>query len=303
MTDVYDVYGVDYDGTLISGITQQTLDTQSDLRAVSASGLVNPALASLIAQMPIGSFTTLHLDEALTAIGINGVALTSDAALTMYGHKHAAGGGREGATSHKKYLINCGIVVPRSLTCDHQGDATLQYDVVIAYDGTNVPIVPSESQSLAANPTNAERFTLGPISVGGVALSDYRSLSIDFGIDVMQEGSESDIWPTHVSIREKKPSITIRGIDPDWFKVAAAVDMDGIAGTHANTTLYLRKRLAGGTFATGSNHIKLTAAGIIVPTPAFDGTHGSAGETGLQIQTYHDGTNEPIVVTTDQALP
>ena len=303
MTDVYDVYAVSYNSGLICGITQQSLDTQSDLRAVSASGLVNPALASLIAQMPIGSFTTLHLDEAFTAIGINGVPIALATPLILYGQRHAAGGSRMGATSHKTWTIKTGMIVPRSLTCDHQGDATLQYDIVIAYDGTNVPIIPAESASLAANPTNAERFTLGPMTVGGVALSDYRNLSIDFGIDVMQEGSESDIWPKHVSIREKRPSITIRGIDPDWFKTTAAVDMDGIAGTHANTTIYLRKRLTGGTFAAGAAHIKLTAAGVIVPTPAFDGSHGNAGETGLQIQTYHDGTNEPIVITTDQALP
>jgi hypothetical protein len=188
------------------------------------------------------------------------------------------------------------------LTAAHQGDAELTLRSLVAYDGTNDPIVTTENQSLPAV-TDAERFTLGPIDIESVTLTQFRSLEIDFGVDAVSEGSESEIWDRYPNIRAIKPVITISGISLAWM-AAAAVPFDGLDITHLNTAIYLRKRAAGGTFELDATveHIKFTAAGLAYVSEPYNASGVDAAEVTIRIPLRYDGTNAPLVIDTTSAI-
>ena len=80
-----------------------------------------------------------------------------------------------------------------------------------------------------------------------------------------------------------------------WL-LAATIPFLGKAATHANTAIYLRKRLAGSTYSVSADHCKIAADGLIVPQGIADVTTGSRSTTELFMQCRHDGTNLPIVM-------
>jgi hypothetical protein len=190
----------------------------------------------------------------------------------------------------------------RTLRAAHQDDATLEAAVVTAYDGVNDPIVVTDGVTLPNVTLDLARFTLGPVTVGGISLSGIRSLTLDFGLRVQSEGADSEIWDTHVSVVSVEPELTLNGITPEWLK-STNIPLGGKAATHANTTIYLRKRLSGGSFVPNgtAQHIALTMAGLAwIETPLDVGD--APGESTLRLKAYHDGTNAPIIVNTAAAI-
>lgn len=296
------LYGLTINATHLGGITNQAINTGSELVGEPTSGGVYPSFVSLVTQNPGINTTTHAIAAALGLVGVAGAAIAG-AGVSAYAYAHAAGATRGGASLHKKYTFNAGMQVLRTLSCEHGKDAQLTLDTLGIYDGTHDPIVLAELQSVPTL-TDLERFTLGPITIGGIALTGVRRVEIDFGVSAAVEGSDGDVWPTFVSIDTIKPMITIRGIDPHWLKDTGGFLLEGGAATHANTAIYLRKRAIGGTFVADATaeHVLLTACGMAVVDTPFD-AGGEAGETELKLTCYHDGTNIPIIIDTTAALP
>ena len=290
------LYAVAFDSTLVGGITQQSIATGSDVRGEASSGEVYRRIVALYEQKIAPGFTTKAIAQALDACGPNGASIDDMAAgFSLYAQKHQQGGGRAGAGTHRKFNFLAGIVAPRSLSCSHRGDAELSYESVVGYDGNNDPLVITDSVSVPAISAD-QRFTLGDVTIGGVSLAQKVTLSIDFGVDMVGEGADSDIWDTIVSIREIASSITIDGIDIEWLK-AANIPLTGKAAVHADTSIQLRKRAVAGQFDAGSE-ITFTAAGLIVPDTAFEASGNDAGRVKMTMPCYYDGTNDPITVST-----
>ncbi len=304
VTTKHGVYGVVIDSTLLGGITNLNTRTGSEVRNEPTSGEIYARFQSLVAQLPGAEFTTLNIAAALDLCALTGVDVGGLAAgLNLYAQKHVEGGTRAGAASHRKYTLKDGILVPRTLSVTHQGDATLRYEAVGIWDGSNDVITISDSQSLPGGLTDAERFTLGPVTIESVSLAQVRAFELDFGLEVVSEGSDSDIWDTFISIASIQPQITLRGIDMEWFK-AANIPLLGKAVTHTNTAIYLRKRAAGGSFVIDgtAEHIKFTAAGLATIDTPFDADGNEAGETSLVVPLKYDGTNAPLVIDTTSAI-
>lgn len=304
VTRKHGIYGVGVGATLLGGITRQSLVTNSEVKSEASSGEIYSRFTALYAQRVAPSFTTRSIASALNVCGALGVSIAGlSGGLAVYAQKHTDGGTRAGASSHRKYTMVKGILVPRTLQVDHQGDATLSYDAIVTYDGVNDPVVITDLVSLPSGLTDAERFTLGTAAVGGVTIGQKTGVSIDFGLTVRGEGADSDVWDTLASIETMHPTITFDGIDVEWCK-AANIPLAGKAATHANTAIYLRKRSAGGTFVTNvtAEHVKLTAAGMIVADTLFDGGAGETGKAKLTLRCDYDGTNAPIVVDTASAI-
>lgn len=298
------LYGVEIDATLIGGITNLGTRTGEEVRNEPTSGEIYARFQSLVAQKPGAEFTTLNIAAALDACGLTGVDIGGLAAgLNLYAQKHVEGGTRAGAASHRKYTIKDGILVPRVLSVDHQGDATLRYEAVAIYDGANDPIVIADSQSLPGGLTDAQRFTIGPVTIESVSLAQVRRFELDFGLQVVSEGADSDIWDTFISIESIQPQITLRGIDVEWLK-STNIPLLGKAVTHTNTAIYLRKRAAGGTFVADgtAEHIKFTAAGLATIDTPFEADGNDAGETSLTLPLKYDGVNVPLVINTTSAI-
>ena len=91
-----------------------------------------------------------------------------------------------------------------------------------------------------------DRWALGKITIGGTVYPSVRGLDIDFGVAVVAEGADSIIYPTFVSIRTVTPTITLRGVDLAWA-TEANIPHRGEKFDTANSSIFLRKRKAGGT--------------------------------------------------------
>lgn len=289
----------------LGGIESINVKTETEYRAEATSGAVYPQHMAIVGQKPMADFSSYCLSQCLDAIALTGKSISAMATgLDLYAYKHTHGGGRDTGATHRKYTIADGLIVPNRISCDHRGDALISYNVLSTWDGTNAPIIEADTVSVPTAESDDERFTIGKCTIGGVLIPDIRSWELDFGITAQTDGADSDIYDTHASIVECKPVLTLRGIDVEWLK-AANIPLVGKAATHANTTIYLRKRLqtAAGYVADGtSEHISMTMAGLAWIDDVYTARNGSPAECSLRLAAKFDGTNAPIVIDTTAAI-
>ena len=307
---IHDLYGVLLDTTKLGGVQSRNVNLGAETRGEPADGDLNPTFLSTTGQKPSASFSTLAISTALAKLdATDGTYWTiTGAGATLYARKHVTGGTRAGVSSHRSYAIAQGIVIPRTLSIAHQGDAVLSVDIMIIHDGSaNNPVVITDSVTLATGFTGTERFTLGSTTIEGVALTSIRSMEIDFGVQASMEGADSSIFDILASIQSISPTITLTGIDMEWLDNSglglSSIPFGGKATTHASTTIFLRRRLQGGTYSVSNDHISITAAGLTHITDAIDGSSNTANETSLILSTFNDGSNNPLGFDFAATLP
>lgn len=290
----------------IGGITRQQVRSASEVRRERTSGSVVPQFVGLYAQKPIASGATYAIASLLAQLGVTGLPITSSVnpGVVLYAQKFAENSTPASGGAHRSYTLKSGILVPRTLRVSHQGDATLDYEALVTYDGSNSPIVITDSVSLPTGITDAERFTLGPMTVAGVSLPQVTELQIDFGVQARTIGADSDVWDTFAWIAGLEPMITLTGIDVEWLK-STNLPLTGEVPTHADTEVWLRKRSQDGdSFVdeTDAEHVKFSMAGIAVVQTAFDQSGDEPASCSVEITGVFDGTNMPLVVDTSAAI-
>jgi len=296
-------YGVllnDTSPTLIGNVIRQNIATNSQINGEITSGQVYRSFLALYSQKIAPGFSTYAIASALGSIGVLGLNIAELASgLDFYAQKNLDGSTRAGTLSHRKFTFVKGLVVPRRLSVDHQGDAVLDYELVVTYDGTNDPMVITDSISLPSGITDNERYTMAGSTIGGVAITGKRRFAIEFGVDAISEGADSDVWDTIAHIRAVQTELTIDSVDVDLVK-AAGIPLTGKAATHANTSIMLRKRAHAGTFVADATaeHIELTADGMIIPDDAFSSDGQEPGKVSFRMPLRFDGTNVPLTVDT-----
>lgn len=297
--------------TVLSGTDRYRLATNSQISNTITDGDYYARIQALVAQQNTAMFETLHVAQALALCGLEGLRVSatggSKTGITFFAKKQTEGGTRASGSVHDAYNYKEGIMVPRRLICEHQGNARIEYEILATWDGTNLPVVISTTQALPTNPNTPELFTLGPITLDldgtPTAFTQVRQFELDFGINAETLGADSDIWDTFARIADIQPSITLRGIDKAWF-AATKVPLTGVQIDHAGTVIALRKRLHGTTFVADATaeHIGITAAGMAVVDTPFDASGNQVGETSIRIPLRYDGTNLPAVIDTTYAL-
>lgn len=302
---LHNIHAVKIGSTVIPALTKRGIRFNSDIRNEPTSGEIYARFQALYAQNPDGDFLTRAIAIALGACALTGTALTSAAPFLAYSQKNTEGGGRTSGSNHRKVTINEGIIVPRKLTIEHQGDAVLEYHIMATYDGTNAPVVLAESEALLSV-TDAERFTIGAITLndGSTAYTfdHVRRFELDFGISAEAIGADSDIWPTSSRIGDINPSLRLTGFDNMWWG-SSKVPLTGLNVVHTGTKIFLRKRSAGGTFVADATteHIKFTVAGLAT-IEGFDGSGNSLDETSLYLPMKFDGSTNPLTINTAIAI-
>lgn len=292
----------------LSDVLSQDLQLDPELRAEVTAGNVSPTHVALVARRCMLNAATYDLANFLDTVGVSGLCVTG---ATNYGvrtflEKFDDCGVATGS-GNRSFTYKNGILVPKTLSVSHQQDARLTFDMVCLGDGgTNDPVVISDSATLPTLSANGARWTLGPITVCGIALTEYSSLEIDFGNNIETRGVESDIDATHVEMRTHAPTIRIMGISPTWFS-GSNIPIGGKAVTNAADKIFLRKRsqtVAGGFVADGtSGHIKLVPAGLAAISKAGGAEMQRASETEIRIVCSKDSSgNNPIVVTTGTTI-
>ena len=304
ITRRHTLYGVTIHTTVLGGITAQNLNLGLQVRSEARSGEPYVRYQAVVGRAPTAGFTTEAVAAALGVCGVLGYDISDGDGLILTAQKADGGGTRAAGSVHRKYTMVAGLLVPTTLECAHGGDASISYQAsVTSADGSTDPCTETDSQALPAGMTDAERFTLGAVTVGAVSLPEVKNVSINFGLNVRVEGAGGDQFPTFVWIDTVAPSITIRGLDIEWLK-SSNIPRAGKAATHANTTIYLRKRALGGSFTADATeeHIKISACGLAwVDDPFSD--DGEGAEASVTIQPKYDGTNTPILIDSTSALP
>ena len=291
---------------IIGGITSQTIASATECRQSPTCGQAYPEFLAIYAQKPIADFSSLCIAQALDAAALTGLKLSgaSNPGLRLYAQKYEEGSTPASGSSHRRYTVRDGILIPRRLAVGHQSDASIDYSALITWDGTNDPVTLNDDVALPSGLDDNERYTLGPITIGGEVLEQVTNFEVDFGIDARSTGAQSSIWDTHSSIRRVMPRLMITGIDATWFKTTR-IPLGGRKGTHANTSIYLRKRDDGGTFIAKTDpvHIKLTGNGVAYAEQIFGASEAEDGTVTLAMPLRFDGTNAPLIIDTTSTLP
>ena len=291
----------------IPDCVNMSMSNNPQLERIITAGETQPKHVSLVSQKATASFDTYALPTTLAEIGASFQDILTAGAnpgVVFFLQKFDAAGNVSAGSVHRSLTISSGVVVPRRLTCDHQGHAMLSVDVVIVKESANNAIVIADNVAMPTLANQGLRWTLDGMTVGGVALTDYTSMEIDFGNTVETRGTQSDVWDAYVEVRTHAPTITLTGIDPAWF-ATAAVPIDGLACTIANTILYLRKRAVDGTgfvIDGTAEHVKITAGGVATIQNPVTGSAQAFTESSIVITCMELGGNNPLIFNTASAI-
>lgn len=283
----------------IRAITAASGRAEEDIMQEIASGSVFPDTVTRARANPAVSFTTEDIVGALDATGLWGTCLTAsgaDTGLEVFGQKQDCGG--IASSGHIKFQILLGLLVPRTLNVDHQGNATMTFDGYARWDGTNDPITRTASVSLPiVTSTPVGRWTMEGMTVATQTITGKRSISIDFNPTVVRESADSDVHAGVVSLTSFAPRVTIRGVDPGYL---SQIGLAGATCTAANTIMELRKR---GVARVTAEHVKLTFAGIATVETFFDKSTGAPAQSAIVINCGKDSAgNAPITHQINVAL-
>lgn len=305
---VHSPYAVSVNGTMFSAIQRQSVTPESTVVLETRAGSPYPKSVTINAQRNTATATTEDIAVALGALGSEGAKIVAESGVKFFQLKLDDETGLPvSAAEHRALHIVRGKVVPTRLSCEHQGDASLEFVAHALWNPSSPTTDPLQVLSAQALPTGlagGDRWTIAKVKVAGVDLDCTLSLTIEFGVAITTEGCNSDIYDRSLRSSEIKPRIQIRGKDLAAF-LSSAIPLSGKRATHATTEIWLRKRLqgsAGFDATTTSTHIKITADGAAHWTSVHDADGNNRVESQLQIDCIHDGTNVPIVIATGQAM-
>lgn len=300
----------------LGGITRDNLRSGTEVRTEATSGAVYAYFQELFNASPMASFATYALGTALDACSFTGLRISAASltGLTLYGHAKAEGGRRKSGSNHVSFNLKEGLMIPRRLRLPHRGPATLDYEVLITWDGTNDWVLMTESVALPTDPGDSLRYAIGPIQLGTstgdkVVLAGNTDVEVDFGIRAYAEASDGDIAPTMAGIEEILPSISITTFDVAKLKSSGGVKLQGKQIDTSHTVIFARKKAAAGATATGfvadgtAEHISLVPfAGCAYHDQIIDGQSGGHRTATLIIPLIGDATNPPLTIDTTAAI-
>jgi hypothetical protein len=301
----------------ICGLTNYSVPDAVQVERPSVDGSPYASITRMMSREEQITATSLNIDSVLDVTGVGGQCLTGEdphsvkfwlAAWDQCSSRPMVGAFHRyyGLSFPAAALSNRGIISLDSIQCNNRQDATAQFKIDCIADpttGLSFALTKGVNQSLPPIADNGRRYTLGKMTVGGVLIESKTGFEISTNIGVERIPVDSEISARFVHINDHKAVITIRGIDPAW-----AVPENGLACTHANTILYLRRRgdTAGVDFEPDNQakHIKFTVKGRAYKTQLAGGGSNSPSETVLMIYPEYDsvGSMVPIVATTGQLI-
>lgn len=276
--NVYTLHSVQREGvaSMIDQIMSQNIDSGLEDYIGGQSSVISPNFAALMEVRPLLSFTTSKLQTALDLCGLTGLQATSTNKLSLWFKKRASYAEYASGSTHRKFTVNNGLMVPRRLTARHGEPATIDYEIHPIGDATNPaalvnPVVITVA-SLAAGAGMSQLFTLGPVKLDGTQLDSVQEVTIDFGIDVIRLGTNGQIFPEFCAIREKRPTIEVvthdiaHATDPASLPgVVATFGLLGGIAASTGLTVFLRKKEddgSGNVANATTEHISITAADL-----------------------------------------
>lgn len=279
------------------------LKAEPNVVADPTSGDIYPRHIAINGVKHMADWSTNALQDALDEVGLTGQIIANNGVI-FHGQSFTEGSTPKAGSNHRSFTIAEGLQVGRNITCDHEGDAEYNIEVIATYDGTNHPIVEADSAALPTVAVDTERFTIGAMTIESYALKAVTSIDWQFNVTEVAVATDSDLYPTYIVVRKIQPKLIFTTADPTNVG-ASAIPRTGLAVTHANTKLYLRKRslTASGFVADGTaQHIKVTAAGVAVATEIFTDNDEEPCGSVIELTCNYDATNAPLVIDTVSAI-
>jgi hypothetical protein len=292
---------------LVGGITQMDADVGTEINSEEVAGSPYALNTTIKSVKPKLMFSSRDLKKLIDACGLIGLTIkgATNPGVEMWQALIENGVVKSGSF-HKKIMMPEGRLMIRKISCSHQEDAQIDMEAAAIFDGTNLPFIPSASNlALPGTPADPQRHTLHSVTFGGVSIPCVQSLDIDFGLTLDSFGCDSDIYDTHLLLSKIQPMISLKTLRPGQFLASGGVPLAGLVGTHANTTIKLRKRATGATpFVADATaeHIVITTNGLLTIDKAFSASGNKRGEIAYKITTRFDGTNVPLIFSTASAL-
>jgi len=284
VTTLHGLAPVKIGSAVIAGVTATDNGVNSDIRDEPSSGELAARIQALVGQKVAPSFTTQDIAAALAACGALGCSLATYP-LKLFAQAYGDNG-RRAASGHVQYHYQSGLLLPQSLDCNHQGDATLSYQGLVTWDGAHDPLVITTGATLPVI-TATSLWTLYTAVLGGVAIPQLKSVRINFGIKAETEGADSDIWDSKPSISAVQPVISVTS-----SKIAALLDLLGASGS---CSLVFRERDDGGAFS--GHELTLSGSGMTAFQKPFGASGNKPGECTIEARPKFDGVNDPITIT------
>lgn len=295
--NVYSLLGIKNDSAVIGGIRNQMVTSGIQTVVQGGSGSIDPSFTGVMFADPRIEFETVEIAEALTACGIAGDLPTT---LLCAFEANTLGGVRSG--THRTVTPFGALIVPRTLSVSQNSEATISYEIFCYGDATNAPFSVSTSAQTIGQVVS-EKFTLGKCTLGGTDF-EAQSLNINFGIEVAVHSNSGVPWPLHVSIRNRRPVITITTLDVT--KLATVWPGSGAMGLGVSSGIFYLQKIAegGGTrvAAATAEHIKFTVTEALATVSTIGGSHNAEVAMGITIEPAYDGTNAIIQVNTASAI-
>lgn len=288
----------------IGGIQNISWDRQIQEIVQGSDGQVHNSFITTGSESPVVGITTTDVKAALDAVGLNGRVIGSgDTMTTWLAQMDEATGVRKTGSNHVALLINEGRLLPRVLTAENNQPATQLLDAIATYDGTNKPLVVTDSQAItgSASAITGILFTLGPVKFNGVAQGGVQRMTFDPGIQEIVQGSDGDGYPTFVGILRQNPRFTITFEDASIFAT-----IDGMKA-EPTITVYLRKMAQNSTGGirvadATAEHIKFTIPLATAVTRAPSAAHGSQASFDVDIIPYSDAAAAIFTISTTSAI-
>lgn len=262
---------------------------------------------SLVSGAPVANLVTNDLKEFLDECGTTGMKIDSGAAgdgVIIYYQKLLQGGSRSTGAAHQSITIGDGMVIPRSISLPHQGNASLTADIFgVSTDGVTSPLVYSETATLpSVYPKVDEVFTLGKVDLNGTEVLGKSNVTINFGIQELIDSADSNVYPTVFSIMKIQPSIMITGREID---ITATLTEAGLEYITDVVIVYAQKRDEGGTLVAAgtAEHLKFTMGKCRADVVSIGG--GPTSTLGILITPWYTSgvtPKYPITISTASAI-
>ena len=298
-------YGSDPTPSVIQAIEGIDYQTNANISNDVTIGSPYPQFVVMRGQQPTVPMSTRGVQALLTITGSTGADI-DDTNLFRGWFAQMKNGLIDPSGTHRSLTADRGVLVPRTLTVNHQEAANVSFDAVLySSDGTTHPILQGTGTLPAITRHKVEHTLSSNITIAGIDMGCVTSVEIDFGNSVTSRGCNSDIFDSHLEQPGIQPTITITGLDLEKFD-ATGIPPEGKGGTHTDTVIYLRKYDESGIgFVDDATveHIKIDAEGMAV-VQNQSGQGPNTAELTVQFTcSLDDAGNAPIGITASSAIP
>ena len=291
-----------------AGLTNENIELGNEIQTSRAFASVYERDGAITRRAPTIGVTTQQIGTALDLVGGSGRCIKSDVThpgLDAY-LLNSDECNQYDLTDSRRYRMEQGILIPESLTVEHQGVGSIGLQAIAVSKGGNEPLQEADAITMPTGAVDDERYGLYQQTVGGVLLTGSKSLGIEFGVTVTQEDADGAIYPEWVSVGSIVTRVTLGGINPKWLG-SSVIPVGGRKMLHTDTTLRLARYSNAEADSymdlTGNHHIAITVAGLGYITTAANASGGAeAATSSLVLVALHDGTNTPLQIDTTAAL-